>query len=389
MDSSEHKIRVLLITRNFPPLNGGMERLMKNMSHGLAEYTELTIIGPTGCAEYAPKDVQVREAPPALLPFLVISLWHAVTAASKKKFDLVIGGSGLVAPALLILQGILGCKTLIYVHGLDLVVNSWVYQRIFLTCLRRLETVVANSANTRQLAIDRGIPANRIAVINPGTSLPEPLAIETRENLLSSYHIPFAKVIVFVGRMTKRKGLSRFIESSLPDILAAEPDCGLAVVGDNADQALTKNGEREKVLDLVRQMQLEDKVIFLGQVSDIELQACYASASVQVFPIVDVPGDIEGFGMVAIEAAANGTPTVAFNIGGVADAISDRNGDLVEPGRYDHFSQAVLGYLKQTHFNSRQCIDHAKQYSWEQFDRKLAKVILSPGEFEAHVSATR
>lgn len=388
MDSSVHKIRVLLITRNFPPLTGGMERLMQNMSHGLAEYTELTIIGPRGCAKYTPKDVQVHEAGSSLVPFLVVSLLYALRACRKKKFDLAIGGSGLVAPALLVLRGIFGCKTMIYVHGLDLVVNSWVYQRIFLACLRRLDTIVANSGNTRRIALDRGVPP-RIVVVNPGTSLPEALDSNTRTNLLKPYDIPFKKIMIFVGRMTQRKGLSRFIECSLPHIIASEPDSGLVIIGDNADQALTKNGERENVLDQVERMQLGSSVLFLGQISDIELQACYASASVQVFPIVDVPGDIEGFGMVAIEAAANGTPTVAFNVGGVADAISKSNGDLVEPGEYDQFSQAVLGYLRQTHFNSQQCIDHAKQYSWEQFNKKLAKVILSPGEFETYLSTTR
>ena len=389
MDSSVQKIRVLLITRNFPPLTGGMERLMQNMSHGLAEYTELTIVGPRGCAKFTPKGAQVHEAGSSLVPFLIVSLWYALRACRKTKFDLIIGGSGLIAPALLILRGIFGRKTMVYVHGLDLVVDSWVYQRIFLACLRRLDTIVANSGNTRRIALDRGVPSTRIVVVNPGTSLPEALDINTRTNLLKPYDIPFKKIMIFVGRMTQRKGLSRFIESSLPDIIASEPDSGLLIIGDNADQALTKNGERENVLDLVGRMQLGSSVVFLGQISDIELQACYASATVQIFPIIDVPGDIEGFGMVAIEAAANGTPTVAFNVGGVADAISKSNGDLVEPGKYDHFSQAVLGYLRQTHFNSQQCIDHAKQYSWEQFNKKLAKVILSPGELETYLSTTR
>ena len=357
MSSSEKKIRILLITRNFPPLTGGMERLMLNMSIGLTEYADLTIVGPTGCSKYAPKNVQVHEASSSLAPFLMFSLWHATRASNKKKFDLVIGGSGLIAPALLILRGIFGYKTLIYVHGLDLVVNSRVYQRIFLASMRRLDKIVANSENTKNIAIEKGMPPDRLVVVNPGTNLPEALDTELQNSLLGYHDIPFGNIMIFVGRMTRRKGLSRFIEESLLDILAAEPDCGLLIVGDHADQALLQNGEGELVQGLIERMGLESNVIFLGQISDQELQACYAAASVQIFPIVDTPGDVEGFGMVAIEAAANGTPTVAFNIGGVADAISGHNGSLIEPGKYDDFSQAVLGYLRQPHFDSRQCIE--------------------------------
>ncbi len=237
---------------------------MLNMSHGLAEYADLTIVGPRGCSKYAPAKAQVHETSHSLAPFLILSLWHSARAASKNKFDLAIGGSGLIAPALLTMRAIFGCKTLAYVHGLDLVVNSRVYQRVFLASLRRLDKIVANSENTKKLALERGITSNRLVVVNPGTSLPEMPDLARQQSWLRSHDIPFENIMIFVGRMTQRKGLSRFIEASLPYILASEPNSGLLIIGDNADQALIKKGEGEVVLNLIEQMELGSKVILLG-----------------------------------------------------------------------------------------------------------------------------
>ena len=56
----------------------------------------------------------------------------------------------------------------------------------------------------------------------------------------------------------------------------------------------------------------------LARVDDQRLSDAYFAADVMVFPVLDLPGDVEGFGMVAVEAAAHGLPTVAFAVGGRA-----------------------------------------------------------------------
>jgi len=175
--------------------------------------------------------------------------------------------------------------------------------------------------------------------------------------------------------MTKRKGLSAFISHSLPAILDADPDCGLLVVGENPNQGLTKMGEGAEVSQLISARQLGTRCVFLGQLPDDELISCYAHADVQVFPIIDVPGDVEGFGMVAIEAAACGTPTVAFSVGGVTDAISDLNGEVVEPGRYDLFTDAIIRTLQSSTPRESGCLEHAQKYRWEVYNEKIQHLI--------------
>src|SRR5690606_3589327 len=85
---------------------------------------------------------------------------------------------------------------------------------------------------------------------------------------------------------------------------------------------------------------------FLGVITDAQLATAYEAADVHIFPVRYIPGDPEGFGMVAIEAAAHGTPTVAFATGGVIDAVaSGQSGQLVPPGDYAALAQAALEAL--------------------------------------------
>lgn len=350
---------------------------MLHVAAGVSDYAHLTIVGPRGCSEHCPAGATVYESSSKLLPFLLFSIWHAVKACRKTDFQIMIGGSGLVAPALLLLRRIFGGKTVVFLHGLDIVVASKGYQWLFIPCIRAMDHLIANSHNTRRLATGKGIEEDRISVVNPGTSLPDPDRIEPRAEFLRRKQVPFEKVMVFVGRITRRKGLSQFVQHSLPLICDMAPTSGLVVVGENPDQSLNKQGEARTVTDLVSRLGLGDRVIFLGQLDDAELEACYAAADVQIFPLIEIAGDVEGFGMVAIEAAACGTPTVAFAAGGVADAISQQSGTLVEPGRYDLLAEAIVQALDEGLPDPRQCIEHARRFRWEIYHAKIRSVLES------------
>ena len=107
-------MNVLVITRNLPPLVGGMERLLHNLVLGVTEYAQVTVIGPRGCSAHLPKSVNAHECSSGLAGFLGTSTLAALRIVRKGRFDVVIGGSGLVAPLLVLLKTLFNCSCLLY-----------------------------------------------------------------------------------------------------------------------------------------------------------------------------------------------------------------------------------------------------------------------------------
>ena len=238
--------------------------------------------------------------------------------------------------------------------------------------LRRHDLVIANSQNTRNIAVEKGCEANRVSVLNPGSTIPPESLLRDAASNRAKLGLQDRKIVLFVGRMVKRKGLAEFLEKSWPRVIARQPSAVLLVVGDSPDNALLHDPEDAKGLMDVLERRGKDTVRFLGAVEDDVLWSCYVAADVLVFPLIRVKGDVEGFGMVAIEAAACGTPTVAFPVGGVVDAVADGlSGTLVSEGDYEAFADAVVSICDGGPPSASDCRDHAENFGWDVHGRKL------------------
>jgi len=113
----------------------------------------------------------------------------------------------------------------------------------------------------------------------------------------------------------------------------------------------------------VNRHQLQEHVRFLGNVDEVVLAMAYHVPQVLVFPLREVSGDVEGFGMVAVGAATHGLPTIAFAVGGVSDAVAhDVSGKLVAAGDYAGFTQAALSLLHGHTISSEKCAEYTAQF---------------------------
>jgi len=299
-------------------------------------------------------------------PFLC--LW----AARGRHFGAIVGGSGLVAPCLLLLSLLLRVPTTCFIHGLDVVVASRIYQALFLPCVRRMNFIIANSSNTRSLCIERGVEPASIVVIPPGCAQPMINREEGRRFLEQQMGRQSDFVLLFVGRVVPRKGLLRFMREAFADLLQQRPGTVLAIVGEEPVESLAhRSAEMSELTALVEQRGWGEVVRFLGKVDDAALSLCYSGADCLLFPLVPVAGDVEGFGMVAIEAAAHGLQTVAFAEGGVVDAVADgASGYLVQSGDYPAMVQVLAG-IAASESSAQACRAHAAGFSWEQFGEQL------------------
>ncbi len=368
-------IRVGIITRNFPPLKGGMERLNEQIFNLLNSDFDCQLFGPAGCEDFAPEN-RARGSRVSPTPiFLLLSFIRGfVFYLLNPHPQVIIGGSGLVAPVVLALSKLFRTRSVIMIHGLDIIVESRLYRWLFLPCIRRVDLVVSNSENTKRLAVSYGINENRITIIPPGVEKPKSVIDKTvAKNRYEAEGIP---VLLSVGRLIPRKGLPEFIREALPSIVKANPTTEFWIAGTEPGSALNKNtySVLEKIEAAIEETGLSANVKLLGRVDDEELCSLYAAADVFIFPLVETPGDVEGFGMVAIEAGVYGTPTVAFNCGGVSDAISHgASGYLVEPTDYTGFVDAV--HLATQKLKSESVIDFANNFSWDCYGPKLHEEI--------------
>lgn len=368
--------RILIITRNLPPLVGGMERLNWHMAEQLAKHAEVRVVGPRGAAARAPAGAAIREAP---LKPLARFLWCAGMMGCREARawnpDIVLAGSGLTAPLALAAARFCRARAMAYVHGLDVAVRNPLYRVLWIPALRRMDRVIANSRATAALCGDIGIPLGRIGIVHPGVTLPTVLPDDRAVARFRAEHgLGDRPLLLSVGRLSTRKGLREFVANALPRIVEARPDVMLLIVGDAPAQALHARAQTPASIRMTAERAgVGDHLRFLGVITDFrELGVVYRAANVHVFPVREVPGDPEGFGMVAVEAAAHGLPTVAFATGGVVDAVADGvSGVLVPSGDYDAFADASLRALSWDDKSRDRCVGYAKRFDWEAFGDSL------------------
>jgi len=369
----ELRPRLLLITRNFPPMWGGMERLNWHLAEELSKTFDVRVVAPVGTAEHAPGAVSVREVPlQPLRRFLTAAALAALAEARHFRPQIVFAGSGLTAPLALAAARACKARSAAYVHGLDVVVPHPVYRALWLPALRRMDRVIANSAPTAQLARKADVAPERIAIVYPGVEIPAPDPT-ARARFRQRWNLPSdAPVLLSVGRLTARKGLREFVQEVLPTVARARPDVVLVIVGDAPKQALYAQAQTpESLLAAARDAGVAQHVQLLGKIDEQALHDAYFGADLHVFPVRDLPGDPEGFGMVAIEAAAHGLPTVAYATGGVVDAVREgQSGRLVTPGDAAGFAQAVLATLASP-LAPEGCRTFAQGFAWDEFGRRI------------------
>jgi phosphatidylinositol alpha-1,6-mannosyltransferase len=219
---------------------------------------------------------------------------------------------------------------LCYVHGEDVNTAScsrehaWLVRRV----LHEAEFLIANSRNTKRILLDEwAVPASHVHVLHPGVDTEYFTPAERDSTVRDRLGWRGRPVILTVGRLQQRKGHDVMIRA-LSSIRQAVPDILYAIVGDGE--------ERPRLAALVEEKGLAGHVQFHGEANDAELLECYQQCDVFVLPNRQVGKDIEGFGMVLLEAQACGKAVVAGTSGGTAETMrvpeTGRVVDCVEPG---------------------------------------------------------
>ena len=209
-----------------------------------------------------------------------------------------------------------GRAVVVYAHGEE--ITTWRQRAKFRAMsyvYRSANIVVANSEFTRHELAKLGVDARRIVLVNPGVDLmrfrPGLPCDDLRSGILRQ---PGQRLILSVGRLSRRKGFDQVVRA-LPVLLERGVDAHYVIIGIGPD--------RDYLARLAAELGVSDRVRLLGHVPPEDLPRWYNAVDVFAMPNREIEGDTEGFGMVFIEAAACGKPSVAGEAGGTGAAVID------------------------------------------------------------------
>jgi phosphatidylinositol alpha-1,6-mannosyltransferase len=272
-----------------------MELLSYELTTRIAQRQPSRILAPIG-------------GPRSFPGFFVASAFRLFAACARGGVAVLHLGDPVLAPLAVIARAF-GVPVVVTIHGLDVTYDRPLYRWWLRAFLRRMNAYVCISAAARATAIERGVPAERAQVIGIGIDVSSiPIVSTAREDDL----------LLFVGRLVRRKGLAWFVRDVLPELATTYPRLRLAVLGDGP--------ERKRVAEAATEARVLDRLIWLGPLTDAQKWQWYARASLCIMPNIHVDGDMEGFGIVALEAMAAGCPLVAADLEGLRDAVEDRKG---------------------------------------------------------------
>jgi phosphatidyl-myo-inositol dimannoside synthase len=378
-----HRKRVLFITYNFPPKLGGIEQVVLRTWNTLSEQADVITLAQFG-EDFEDDDSPIhRPTRSGLVHFFAYLYRTGRRIVAQEPVDIVVSMSALTALPAAHLAKRAGAKSVVITYGLDTIYTSPVYQAMYRYAMPKMDRVVAISNATRDETLSRGVAIERTVIVHPGCDAERFLSSDDCGTLQAQWNLGGTRVILIAGRLVKRKGVDRFIRECLPQIVEDVPEAKLLLAGGNPVGALAHTEDMEhEVAQAISDTGLDEHILLTGRLSSEEMVAAFHLAEVVILPVVPTRGDMEGFGIVLLEAAAAGKPTVATRTGGIPDAVQDGvTGTLVSPGDYNEMATAVVAYLRDDE-KARRCGEAGRartlaDFSWEGCARRYAEAILS------------
>ena len=335
-------MRLVYVSHSFPPPGrplanvGGMQRVATGLYDALAARDDLDLtplLLRTTWAATHPRMAYflpyvalrlralVRSGPPGVV------LYSSMVTAWTAPF---------VAPAL----RRRGWRLAAIAHGLDVTTPVAAYQRLVVPrVFGALDRILPISRATAAACLARGAREDQIAIVPNGID-PTRLAPATtaehdalKQGLAGPTDTPQGHnlVLLSVGRHVRRKGFAWFASEVMPRL---PQNVVWWLVGEGP--------ETDAVRAAAEAHGLGERIRLLGRVDDATMDALYRAADLFVMPNRPVDGDMEGFGVVMLEAGLAGTPTVGADLEGIPDVVTPgANGLLVPSGDADAFVRVL------------------------------------------------
>ncbi len=365
-------LKTLLITLDFLPQSGGVANYWAGLNQYL-KHNDFYILAPK-IKSYSDESNILREK-------LLFEHWWLkwikmifVLINLKKKYNFKYFIAAQVLPVGTVLWFLKKIKFIdkyfVSCHGFDILHLQGRKKILANIILQTAEKIIANSNFTAGILNTKySISAQKILILTP---CPQIKLIELSKKLPRKDFLLKYKIIT-TARLVPRKGIDKMI-LSLPQIWERFPQIIYTIVGDGPDW--------ERLQNLAKKIDSSHKkIIFTGRLADDELAHLYQKQDLFVMLPHNLNGDVEGFGMVYIEAGLFYLPVFATNSGGVSEAVKhnltgilvpeNSTSEFIAKNIIDLFSQPEL--LAKLGYNNH---EWAVSFSWEKQAQKLTNILV-------------
>jgi phosphatidyl-myo-inositol dimannoside synthase len=345
-------MKCLLVTPYFPPALGGACRLFGGISDSLladghdVEVLTFGLESPEQISFDLGNPAPIHRIPAEWLTMKSTFQMgrRLLSLTSSKKFDLVVCG-GVYSSAVLayFVSRVQRVPFITYSHGEDVTIvgDSRLKKAVLKRTLRSSKYTFANSKFTYSELLRAGAVASKVGVLYPSIDAKKYTAVTDARSasFLESVGLKGKgkNLLITVARLQDRKGHDSVI-SALPIIATQVPDVHYLIVG---------KGDPTRLNDLARGLGVDSRVTIVSSLTEESLAAAYHAATLNVMVSrYDGTKEVEGFGMVYLEAGAAGTPSVAGNQGGAPEAVvHGETGLIVDPTSAEETAYAVIDLL--------------------------------------------
>jgi phosphatidylinositol alpha-1,6-mannosyltransferase len=331
-------MKILLVTNDFPPRVGGIQSYLWNIYRRLPDQgVEVRVLAPAfaGDAAFdarAPMEI-VRS--PRALAWPTRSLARRVQDLSR---DADVVAFGAVLPMNLIAPG-LDKPVVLHTHGWEV---AWARVPGIRAALRRMgrnaAAITVVSEYTRPF-IERAVGrTNHIHLLKTGVDLERFSPSIDTTDVRQKYGVAGRPLVTCISRLVPRKGQDKLIQA-MESVRRGIPDAVTLIVGGGPS--------RTRLESVARNHGPEGSVVFTGEVPEGELPSLFASGDVFAMPCRSRYAglEVEGLGLVYLEASACGRPVIAGDSGGAPEAVIAGETGLVVPGRDVHALARALTEL--------------------------------------------
>ncbi len=367
-------MKILMITENWAPRIGGIENYLSNIVTNLPSGASTVIAPIHENTKNTPGVIRKRFFWPLIKPAWLPLYLFLKSKIKEEKPDIILCGKTLFEGLLASwLKKKFNIPYVVFTYAMEIEVWAKTERKKLERVLQNADRVVYINEETKKSLIGFGVTDQQLVKIWPGVDdrFFNPISDSEKARIKEKYVLP-EKYIFTLTRLIPRKGVDVLIE-------------GYKNVNTDVQLVIAGTGPQEKALkELVQTLNLQDRVKFLGYVPDEDLPALYSGATVFALPPKKDPEDIEGFGIVYMEAAACGLPAIGTLVGGIPEAVvHNQTGILVQPDNPQAVTEAITAFL--TDENKRKMLgDAAKKRAYDEF-RWSKRILLVKGMIDAVV----